>query len=456
MRWLDSMVNFVSQMGAPGKSKSAADAFFARELEVNEISAIYRGDWVGRKIIDMPVADMLREWRRWQASPDLITTMEEAERKHEVACKVEAAACMARLYGGAAIIIGADVARPEEPLTPRRLGRNGLQYLTVVSRHALTTPEIEYDIRSPMFGKPKYYEINSTAGASARLHPSRVIPFFGPPRRDHLLNVPDPWGDSFLLAVYDAIHNRALAETAIAELLHEAKVDVIQIPNLGSKLGSDQDTSLLVKRFTAANTIKSINNMLLLDKDEVWERKQTTFTGLPEILDRYLQIVSAAADIPATRLLGTTAKGLNNSGAGDLTNYYDGLAGLRKKLIHDQLLYLDMVLWVDATGSIPSEVYAEWLPMWQLSAKEKADIAKTRAETTNIYAQLGLVEEEGLRIGVENQLIEDGVYPGLEAALATVRSSANGEGQAADPQEGDNSSPDRAVGNGRNLITRRA
>ena len=443
----DSLVNFVSQMGV-GKSKSAADAFALTDRASVELSAMYRGDWIARKIIDAPAFDMLREWRAWQAAPNAIEAIEAAEDHHRVVDKIGRAARLGDLYGGGAIVIGADVSNPSKPLTPKSVGKGGLKYLTVLSRYAFATPDIETDPRSPLFGQPKYYELRTADGAQVQLDPSRVIPFYGADRLDDGIMRLDGWSDSRLLAIYEAIHNAALAQTAIAELIHEAKVDVISMPDLGGKVSTDTGTSALVKRFTMANTVKSINNMLLLDAEEKWDRKQTSFTGLPEIIDRYLQIVAAASDIPATRLLGQTAKGLNNSGEGDLRNYYDMLAGKRKQAISPQLAYLDQILWVDATGSMPKDAYAEWLPMWQMTPKEKADISKSKAETTKIYVELGVMPEEELRLGVQNQLIEDGVYPGLEAAIANLQSSLNGE-QGGLTGQGGSAAADRSVGRDR-------
>jgi phage-related protein (TIGR01555 family) len=444
MKLADSLINFVSQM-ATGKSKSVADAFVVPSRSQTELSAIYRGDWIGRKIIDAPAFDMLREWRDWQAEPKLIEAMDAAEERHQLAGKLSRAMRMGRLYGGAGMIIGADVSKPDKPISPYSLGKGCIKYLAVLPRYSFATPEIERDPSSPLFGQPKFYELMLQDGGRVQLDPSRVIRFTGADRLEDNMALVDGWSDSSLLAIYDAIHNAALAQTGIAELIHEAKVDVISIPGLGNSLSTDTGTSQLIKRFTNANTVKSINNMLLLDSQEKWERKQTSFTALPDVIDRYLQIVAAASDIPATRLLGTTSKGLNNTGEGDLRNYYDMLAGMRNEMIGPQLAYLDRIIWLDATGSVPREAYCEWAPMWQMTPKEKADIAKTKAETTKIYAELALMPEECLRLGVQNQLIEDGTYPGLEAAIATLRSS--GAPATEDPAaQNDNPTPDHADG----------
>jgi hypothetical protein len=315
--------------------------------------------------------------------------------------------------------------------------------------------EIDRDPSSQTFGEPLFYTLGSQTQGSVQIHPSRVLRFIGNDRLDIDFNV-DGWGDSVLMAMYDAIHHAALSTAGIAELIHEAKVDVIKVPNLGMNLSTKEGTDQLTKRFTAANVMKSINNTLLLDSQEEWDRKQTSFASLPDLIDRYIQIVSGAADIPATRLLGQAPKGLSATGDSDMRNYYDMVVAMREQAIGRQLAYLDQILWLDATGSIPQDAYPEWEPLWQLTPTEKAAIAFQKAQATNIYATLNIMPEEALRAGVQNQLIEDGTYPGLEAAIEELRS------QGVDPLEppveedpaNDNPQTSRSVSNDRYQLSR--
>lgn len=454
MKLLDNMTNLIAQIGL-GKSKAAQDRFALRDFCREELMALYRSDWIGRKVIDAPVFDMFREWRNWQADEALVTLMEQAEDHHQVRNKFSLAVRMARLYGGAAIIIGADVANPDQPLRPNAIGKGGLKYLTVVSRWDLAVTQIDRDPASPTFGEPLYYTLSSLSNGVVNIHPSRVLRFIGSDRLELEYNV-DGWGDSVLMAMYDAIHHAALSQAGIAELIHEAKVDVIQIPNLGTNLASDEGTKAIAKRFSNANMLKSINNMLLLDANETWDRKQTSFAAMPDILDRYLQIVSGAADIPATRLLGQAPKGLNATGDSDMRNYYDMVVAMREQAIGRQLAYLDQILWIDATGSIPKDAFPEWEPLWQLTPSEKSTIAYQKAQATQIYVNANIMPEEALRAGVQNQLIEDGTYPGLEAAIADLL--AKGIDPLEPPVEedpaNDNPKTNSSVSNDRHQLTR--
>jgi len=415
MKTFDTLTNLVANLGA-GNAKTLADSFGMRSISDQELEAMYRGDWISRKIVDLPVTDMLRPWRAWQAENEQIEGIEDAERRHKVRQKLALAKAWGRLYGGAGMLIGADTSSPDKELRVESIKQGGLRYLTVLPRRMLQVHDMDYDPESPFFGEPQYYSLYTRAGTSIRIHPSRVLRFIGVPRPDIDLN-PDGWGDSVLQVVYDAIHHAGLTSGAIAELVHEAKVDVIRMHELGDKLATSDGTSLVTKRFQAANMLKSINNMLLLDKEDEWDRKQTSFQGLSDVLVNYLQIVAGAADIPATRLLGTAPKGMNATGDSDIRNYYDMLDGQREDTLRPKLEFLDEILWRDAIGMVPKDAYFTFNPLWQMTAKEKADLAKTKAETTQIYANSGLIPDEPLAHGVTNMLIEDETYPGLEAEI---------------------------------------
>jgi uncharacterized protein len=432
VRWFDSFVNLLAGLGVPGRDKFASQAYTFTPLTITECEQAYRGDWITRKAVSVPAWDMTREWRSWQADPDQIQLLETCERKMFVQLKVQEALNKARLYGGAAIIVGVDVGRPEEELDLEKVGQDSLQFLHVVSRNQLSVGPIIYDITSKYYGQPEWYTPNTllTAYASrgqtltpqARLyqtqpqvHPSRVVKFIGMDTADQLLS--NIWGDSILQPINDAVKSAGLVSGSLATLVSELKVDVIKIPELKSILSTDAGTNKLLGRFAAANTAKSVINTILLDSTEEWQRVTQPLQGLPDVLVAYLQIVSGAVDIPASRFLGIPHRGLNVTGEADFRNYYDRLASEQKVTLTPAMTALDEVLIRSALGNRPDDVTYEWNSMWQLSDGDKADIALKKAQAYQIEVNAAQLPPVALANARANQLIEDGTYPGLQQAL---------------------------------------
>ena len=176
-------------------------------------------------------------------------------------------------------------------------------------------------------------------------------------------------------------------------------------------------TDRLIKRFTEANVAKSVINGIVMDAEEEWQRIGVQFQGIPDVLQMYLQIAAGAADIPMTRFLGMSPGGLNATGDSDLVNYYDRIASDQELRLTPALEKLDKAIQRSALGKFDENIFYEWRPLWQMSEDQKATIAKQKADSAKVDADSGLVPFEALVQGRCNQLIEDGTYPGLEAAL---------------------------------------
>ena len=145
---------------------------------------------------------------------------------------------------------------------------------------------------------------------------------------------------------------RHLVTQSIATLVTESKFDIIKIPDLSQNIATAEYQNRLTARFVYANSVKSVINTLLLDKEEEWERINANFTQLPDVLQMYLLIASGAADIPATRMLGQSPAGLQSTGESDVRNYYDRVNSDQTNVLSPALAALDDVLIRSALGSV--------------------------------------------------------------------------------------------------------
>jgi hypothetical protein len=410
---VDSLVNFVSGLGT-SKDKSAQSQYILNLLTRNQVEAAYRGDWLARKAISVPPADATRKWRAWQAEDAQVQKIEAEEKRLDVQAKVLSALIKARLYGGAIIFLGVREDDPFTPLDPLSVKAGELRYINVLSRNLATAGELETDVRLPGYGLPRWYEI--AGGPLVRIHPSRVIRFIGAPYPDDD-TMADGWGDSVLLGINDALRSASEVVQGTTALVPESKLDIIRVPNLMSQIGTAEYRNRLTQRFQLANITKSTLNALLLDKEEEWERKEITFTGLPDLERLALMVAAGAVDMPATRLLGQSPVGMNATGDSDTRNYYDRVSADQENTIRPALSILDECLIGSALGSRPPEIHYSWNPLWQMDDVQKADVGLKKAQAYAIDVNSGLIPDGALAKGRMNQLVEDGVYPGLEAAL---------------------------------------
>ena len=182
-RTVDSMVNLITGLGGRN-DKNTYNRHSFRELDQLELENAYRGDWIARKVVELPAKDSVRQGRDWQTSKDTIEKIEGEEKRLNFWNHLQAARVLGRLYGGGALIVGGP-GHPEEPLDPKMVTRGGLKYLLPVSRYDLRAVGLDVDLHSPWFMEPEYWELQLTSSQVRgrvrypRVHPSRVIKFYG-------------------------------------------------------------------------------------------------------------------------------------------------------------------------------------------------------------------------------------------------------------------------------------
>jgi len=422
MYLFDTFTNFLSGLGVVGRDKMTA-FHYSRPLWTREqLEAAFTSDWIARKAIAIPAQDATREWRAWQAKAEQIELIEETENRLQIQLKLQLALTKSRLYGGCCMLIGVEGDMASE-LDPETIKKDGLKFVHILAPHQLVIEEMVKDIADPYYGQPLFYTVydDTQKFGKVNIHPSRMVRLVG-------MDVPDPmqnfgWGDPVMQMIHDAVSAAGTVTQSVAAMIGEAKFDVIKIPGLTEIFSTTDGTNRLVKRFSEANVAKSVINAVVLDAEEEWERIGVNFGGMPEILQMYLQIAAGAADIPATRFLGRSPTGLNATGDSDLINYYDRIASDQMLRLSPALEVLDKAIIRSALGASDPDIYYEWNSLWQTTEAEKATIAKQKADAAKVDVDTGLVPFTALVKGRCNQLVEDGTYPGLEAAIAEAEAA---------------------------------
>ncbi|RON88443.1 anti-CBASS protein Acb1 family protein [Pseudomonas fluorescens] len=411
----DSLQNLVAGLGT-ARDKASHSHYAIPEMDDQQLLNAFRGSWTAQKGVSIPAVDACRNWRSWQADKAQIEMIEAEEDRLNVKGKILEALLKARLFGGAAVFIGTGERDTVSELKPDRVGKGGIKYLTVMTRRQLSATEIEQDPQSPRFGKPKAYRL---PGSTVEIHPSRLVIFVGVPHPDSELAVGTGfgWGDSVLLSAMPAVRHYDETVANVVSLVYEAKIDVINIPNLMSSMQDKNYERLLLERLRLAATAKGINGTLILDGQETHTSKSASFGTLPDVIAKTEQGVAGAFDIPGTRMFGQSSTGLGANGEENTRNYYDNVASRQKLEIKPAMSVLDEGLIRSALGSRPKEVHYTWAPLWQATAKERADIGKTTADTIKALKDSGLFPEDALSTAAVNLLVELSVMPGLEAAI---------------------------------------
>lgn len=411
----DGLENIIANLGT-NKDKRANSRFVNNKMlsldgSQQELNALYRTDWLGGKVVDIIPNDMTREWRSFigDIEPETVKILEDEENRLALSEAFNEAHKWARLYGTAFIIINVDDGQlPEKPLKMEAIKKGGLKHIKVIDRHRVSNAEV-VPTADPMdinFGMPEHYRFNET---SVKIHHTRVIRFDGVKLPFDEFRRNNYYSDSVLARLYDALTNLSTVTDSAASMVYESNVDIMKVKGLMSYLQTADGEANLRKRFALAGMLKSFNNMMLLDAEEDWASKTNTFAGLPDLIDRYAQVITAASDVPATRLLGTSASGLNATGEGDLKNYYDKIRADQNKEYKPKLDVFDQIMAKSLGLGDDTDLTYEWDSLFQMTPKEEADLEFLNAQRDQIYLSNGVVTEEI----VAKELQQEGVYTNI-------------------------------------------
>lgn len=414
----DGLQNVVANLGTR-RDKASHTNYYPDVLDSSTLINAYRTSWLASAAVDYPVEDATRKWRSWRADAEQISAIEALEERLRVRTKIKAALITARLVGGAALYINTGAADPAKPLTPGE----EIKSLVVLSKDRLKSVEIVKDINNEYFGKTEYFTLFNDSKADARqieIHASRFVLFTGVevPAAHHMGfdGINGVWGDSVLQKTLSAVKSADSAVANIASMLYEANVDVMKVQGFANLLEQGED-NLILKRARLQAAMKGINGMLMIDAEDDYQKKSSSFGGLDALLAKFFEWVAGALGIPVTRLFGRAAAGLSGEGNGDERVYYDRVEDVQKDDIAPAIAVLDEVLITQALGGRPAEIHYEWNPMRQKTEAENADIFTKYAAAARSLAGTTageIIPMDALSDAMVNALTEAGVLPGLE------------------------------------------
>lgn len=387
----DGWANALMGLGKLGTDKTESTFYNTHpEFEDQELSSMYMGEGLAKRIIDLPAQDAVRNWINTSGDPDGIILKELERLGAKQAFKK--ALSWARLYRGSVIVIiekggSKDLSKP--------LSRNiqGIEALRVYSaaRIDLSTSDIVDNTSSRYFDEVEIFPIRLRNGIPLPIHASRCLIFKGE-------EAPDEttvdfkykyWGLPAIMPIFDRLKNFGGIEKGISNLMLEFIVGKYTISNLAQLLSQNNSDGVdqIYNRMEIINASKSIINAVLLGEGEEYTRDAATVSGVDAIIDRFMMFLSAVSGIPVTRLWGRSPAGENATGESDMRQYYDDISAGQEVQVKPPLLTLTTLITMYTTAVDPS---FEFNALWQPTEAELALIDKTNAETDQIYITTGV------------------------------------------------------------------
>lgn len=369
------------------------------------LTLLYFTSWEARKIVEIPINDAFRIKPELAGvdEPEKVELLNACD-KFQIFHKMRRAATQERLLGGAALLIGVAEEQddPAKPLDITKVDKGDLKFVNVVSLNQMQKPEYNTDPFSENYDKPEYYSINGI-----KTHVSRMIVFDGEPlfnystqrlMQNFRIN-PQGFGESVLVPLWDAIMRCIGTQQAAYQLIQKASITLVKSEQLLNLEGTRKGDEAVAALQEMAEMISIYRAAILKGKGVEVEESSAQFGSVPELLMSYLQALSAASDIPASRFLGQAPGGLNATGDGDLENYYNNISAYQETRLDPKYERIFDILGRSVLGKekwiqIRPNFEIEFGSLWNLKGTEKVQVDQTIVNMLRDLKNDGIIPAE--------------------------------------------------------------
>ncbi len=367
-----------------------------------EAEVLYEFDWLSARIVDQLANDATREWISFkhEDDPEKAEKLRKEDDRLNGRSLFKEAITWGRLHGGALLVVGAwDGQDPEEPLNIDRIRK--IMYLHVVDRWLAYPTDWYRDPEDPLFGQVSLYRINRLTPIGAPtivVHESRTIRFDG--------NMLPPvarvrnwgWSASVLDKVFDALRNWGISNQAAASVIPSFITVAMKIGNL-QQLIQNKDFATIRTRLAEFQAQMATHNLTFYGDGEEIQKLGTPITGLPELMTKFMEVISGAADYPKSILFQAETGSLGGNAANtDQDNYFNKVVSYQAVVLRSKVRR-----WLDEIGVpiglAPGEVEFEFLPLKKNTPEQEAEVYLKTAQADQILINTGMVDAPE-RIGI--------------------------------------------------------
>lgn len=387
----DSWFNPFTNLGSYSRSNLTKFSTNYELLSRETLNAMYRSEGLVRKVVDIFVDESLRSFI--QAEDEVIEELNRLNVKSYLtdACKD------ARLFGGSVLVAFVDDGRSlTDELDVENINR--ISTFRSYDRWQVTwqPTDIITDYMDENFGDPLIYTIQPVSGLPFEVHKSRLWRFRGgrTSALDKYKNL--GWDDSVIQPIYYALRNLGNTMNSCAEIVQEFITGVLYVDGL-TRMMSLQEYSKVEARLHDLKLRRSTANMLTLDSEsEKYEKLTSTVAGLPDLWDRFSEVISATTDIPLTKLLGKSPSGLGATGRHEEVNWNNKVEEYRNDNIKPALDWVLELIGSQKSFSLKEDFEWSFNPLSIPDPEEKAKVNLMCAQLDQVYIDRGGVDAQNI------------------------------------------------------------
>lgn len=388
--------------------------------------------------VEMRAKEMTRKWGELVSTAETnerIDALNKAMEKYKVKDLFYKIAEQCGFLGGCLLFIdtGEDVKELVNPLPHAGpILRDKLKRLTIVDPWVVYPGE--YNSTNPLatdYYKPKIWYVQGIPVSK-----TRFIYFAENEIPDMIKPAYNFFGISLTQRVLDAVSHYTRNRESASKLLEKVSLVVLKT-NMDDILSGSSDLDLKRRlKYFADNW--NFNGVAAIDYEhEDLSIFNNTLSGIVDIVRQSMEYVAAMFNEPATKLWGISPAGMNATGESDMRNHYDNIASLQEQMFRRGIDELLDILQLDMFGDVDTEIHFKFAPLSDEESRTKAETNKIKAETADIYYNMGAVGPQEIRDALikdpnsgYNDLPEYGPDVGMPPVQATGAPPMPEQGEA--------------------------
>lgn len=280
-----------------------------------------------------------------------------------------------------------------------------------------TTPSV-YNANDP--SAQDFYKPSSWFMLGQEVHASRLATVITRPLPDILKPAYSFAGMSLSQLAEPYVDNWLRTRQSVADLIANFSITVLSTAMDAVLQGDDEDApGTLIQRAQLFTASRNNLGLMLLDKErEELGQVNTPLSGLHELQAQSQEQMCSVSRTPAIILTGISPGGLNASSDSEIRVFYDWIAAQQEAFWRDPLDTILKLVQLSLFGDIDPDIGFTFVPLYQMTPKELAEIRKSDADSNVAYINAGVVGPSEVR----EQLAADpnSNYQGLDTSMVPV------------------------------------
>lgn len=412
----------VTSLYSPGIPEALLEWYASQSFIGYSACALIAQHWLVDKCCRMPARDAIRQGYMIDVGDDdLAKQIRKSDVRYGVNRNMTELIAFGRVYGIRCVVFDVLSVDPDYYQKPFNIDGvlpgcyRGMRQVDPNWMTAELTASNLCDPADPKFFEPEFYRVGAKRYHRSHLH------FFVPHPVPDLLKPAYKYGG---VSVPQRIYERVYASERTA---NEAP-QLAMTKRLTTFQASPQaDLREVLGNMAQFAEIRNNYGVLVTGSEETVGQFDTALADFDALVMTQYQLVASAANVPATKLLGTTPKGFNATGEYEEATYREELESIQANDLTPLLERHYRIQCKSQRIDLPDDFSVQWQPLDSPTATEWAALNKTKADTDKVYYDMGAIDGDDVLNRLRND--REGDYFGIPA-------NAPAEGGETDPLEG--------------------